>query len=374
MLTRRSLIQTTAAGTALALATQAKAQGTGSTGGRYRIIGLEEHIVLPEMQAAWRTAPNYFEADFHGFGDSDLAQRLRNTGDRRLEDMDNQGVDMQVLSAMTPGVTSLPADVAIPAARDFNDALAGVVDTRPDRFQGFATLAMQDPDAAAEELERCVTQHRFAGAMIYGRIGDRKLDDLANDVIYATAARLGVPLHLHPQIIPQSVNEAYYTGINQELDFQFGGPGIGWYYDLGVQVLRMVLSGTFDRHPNLQIILGHWGEVVLFYLDHAQYTYRYVELERPFMDYFRQNMWVAGSGTQSDRYLRWATEVMGVDRMLYSTDYPLTFQLDDPYIETSNGAARDLIDRSPFTDAEKAAIGAGNWQRLIAPVTNAFEL
>lgn len=374
MFTRRKLIQTTAAGAAVVMATRTNAQNTGPDSEKYRIIGLEEHIVLPEMQAAWRTGANFFEADFHGFGGSDLAQRLRSTGDRRLEDMENQGVDMQVLSAMTPGVTTLAPDVAIPAARDFNDALAAVVDTHSDKFQGFATLAMQDPDAAAAELERCVTEHGFAGAMLYGRVGDRKLDDPANDVVYATAARLGVPLHLHPQIIPQSVNEAYYTGINQDLDFQFGGPGIGWYYDLGTQVLRMVLNGTFDRHPDLQIILGHWGEVVLFYLDHAQYMYRYVDLERPFMDYFRQNMWVAGSGTQSDRYLRWATEVMGVDRMLYSTDYPLTFQLDDPYVETSNGAARDLIDRSPFTDVEKAAIGSGNWQRLIAPVTNAFEL
>lgn len=344
-----------------------------STNEDYRIIGIEEHVVLPEMQAAWKHSPHFREMPFLGFGDSLLAQRVRDTSDMRLADMDDQGVDMQVLSAMTPGVTGLPADIAIPAARDFNDALAAVVGTRPDRFQGFATLAVQEPEAAAAELERCVTQHKFPGAMLYGRIGDRPMDDPANDVLYETAARLGVPLHLHPQRVPEAVSAAYYSGISPKADFQFAGPGIGWYYDLGVQILRMVLNGVFDRHPKLQIILGHWGEVVLFYLDHAQFLQTQVELDRPFMDYFRENMWVAGSGTQSDRYLRWSSEVVGIDRMLYSTDYPLTFQLGDPFIETSNGAARGLLDRSPFSAEEKAAIASGNWCNLVAPITNAFE-
>lgn len=111
---------------------------------------------------------------------------------------------------------------------------------------------------------------------------------------------------------------------------------------------------------------------MLFYLDHISYLQGRANIKRPLIDYFRQNIWVTGSGTQSERYLRWTAEVVGVERMLYSTDYPFTFGTGDQFIETSKGRARSFLDNSSFTLEQKAAIASGNWQRLIAPVTKAF--
>jgi predicted TIM-barrel fold metal-dependent hydrolase len=153
--------------------------------------------------------------------------------------------------------------------------------------------------------------------------------------------------------------------------------GLGWYYDLGVQYLRMIFSGVFDRFPGLQVIAGHWGEVVLFYLDHTGILAPNAGLQRTLADYFRQNFWVAGSGTVSDRYLRWTAEVVGTDRMLYSTDYPYTYGTRPggfPFLDTSAGVARTFLERAPFSDEEKAAIGSGNWERLTAHVTRGDRL
>jgi uncharacterized protein len=261
-----------------------------------------------------------------------------------------------------------PAD-AVSVAREANDALAEVVAAHPDRFQALAAIPTPDPEAAAGELERAVTMG-FRGAMLYGRTGSRLADAPEFDDLYATAERLGVPLHFHPQTPPQPVMEAYYSGLG-DIGRGLGTAGLGWYYDLGVQYLRMILSGVFDRHPGLQVIAGHWGEVVLFYLDHTGIMAPNAKVERPLADYFRQNFWVAGSGTVSERYLRWTAEVVGTDRMLYSTDYPYTYGTRPggfPFLDTSGGVARSFLEKAPFTEEEKIAIGSGNWERLTGKV------
>lgn len=340
---------------------------------RLKIIGLEEHVTPPQFQAAW-TRAGLPETPEVGFGDSPVAQRLRDAGDQRVADMDDQGVDMQVLSLATPGVQSLAMAQAVAVAREANDALAGIVRGRPDRFQAFAALPTPDPDAAAAELERAITELGLCGGMLYGRTGDLKPEAREFDALYDTAERLGVPLYFHPQRPVQGVLDAYYSGMNDALDGGLATAGLGWYYDLGVQVLRMVFMGVFDRHPDLQVVLGHWGEVVLFFLDHVGIMEGAAEMERPLMDYFRTNVWVTGSGTTSERYQRWTAEVVGVDRMLYATDYPYTFGTGYPYIETSGGVGRSFLADAPtFTAEEKAAIGSGNWKGLIAPVTDGFE-
>lgn len=128
----------------------------------------------------------------------------------------------------------------------------------------------------------------------------------------------------------------------------------------------------FDRHPNLQVIVGHRGELVLFFLDHIGVMQSMgLHLERPLAEYFRQNIWITGSGTLSERYLRWTAEVVGTDRMLYATDCPFTFATGFPFIDTGDGRVRSFLEDSGFTDEEKAGIGSGNWERLIAPLSAA---
>ncbi len=344
----------------------------GSGAQRLKIIGLEEHLVLPEIQEVWARTPGVVQGPATGFGDDPNSRRLRDFGDLRLRDMEDQGVDMQVLALASPGVQNLaPAD-SVAVARAVNDRLASIVRGRPDKFQAFAAIPTPQPSAAAAELERAVTQLGLRGAMLYGRTGDVKPEARVFDDLYATAARLRVPLYFHPQTIPGVVSDAYYNGIGEQFDRGFAGAGIGWYYDLGIQMLRMIYTGVFDRHPDLQVIVGHWGEVVLFYLDHVGFLKSGPDNERPVMDYFRRNFWITGSGTQSDRYLRWTAEVIGVERMMYSTDYPYTFGTGDEFVETSGGRGRSFLEQaSSFTPTQKLAIASGNWERLMSTVASA---
>lgn len=322
-----------------------------------RIVALEEHFVVPEVLDAWSRLPGRFGETLSGYGDDPLAQRLRDVGDRRRADMDDQGVDVQVLSLNTPGVQNLAAADAVSVARDANDALAGIIATDPGRFQGFAAIPTPDAGAAAAELQRTVADLGFRGAMLNGRTGTTSLDDPRFDDLYGVAERLRAPLHLHPQTPVQPVQEAYYTGFGAAADSLFANFGIGWHYETGVQLLRMIFGGVFDRHPDLQVIVGHWGEVVLFYLERiAQMQRMSLHLERPLADYFRRNVWVHGSGVLSERYLRWTTEVVGTDRILYATDYP--------FVDTFSGKARAFLEGAPLSDAEKTAMGSGNWERL----------
>ncbi|GII82179.1 amidohydrolase [Sphaerisporangium siamense] len=332
---------------------------------RLRIIALEEHVALPAIMEAWSRA-GVPELPNLGFGDTPVARRLRDTAETRLAHMDDQGVDVAVLSIASPGVQNLPGPDAVAVARDTNDELAAIVAGDPARFQAFAAIPTQSPPAAAAELERAVTKLGLPGAMVYGRTGSKLADDPSYDELYAAAERLRVPLHFHPQMPVQGVVDAYYSGIGS-LGPALAGPVIGWYYDLGVQYLRMIFSGVFDRYPGLQVIAGHWGEVVLFYLDHVGCFADAAGLDRPLADYFTRNFWIAGSGTVSPRYLRWTAEVVGTERMLYSTDYPFTYGFRPggfPFVDTSGGVARSFLENAPFTGEQKADIAHRNWERL----------
>jgi uncharacterized protein len=321
-----------------------------------RIVGLEEHFVVPELVDAWRRLAGGGEV--HGGGDDPLSRRLRDVGEERIAAMDDQGVDVQVLSLTSPGVQNLTAADAVPVAREANDALAGIVAAHPDRFQAFAAVPTPDPAAAAEELERAITTLRFRGALLNGRTGDVNADDRRFDDLYGVAERLGAPLYLHPQTPTAPVREQYYSGFGDEVDGAFANHGIGWHYETGVQLLRMVLGGVFDRHPGLQVVVGHWGEVVLFFLERfeAGIGRTGLHLERSIEDVFRQNVGVTGSGMLSERYLRWTAEVIGVDRILYSTDYP--------YVPTGDGRARAFLESAAVSEEGRASIASGAWERL----------
>jgi uncharacterized protein len=337
---------------------------------KIRIVALEEHVALPVLLEAW-TKAGMPQIPQMGYGDEPFARRMRDVAELRLADMDDQGIDVQVLSLPSPGVQNLAAADAVVVARAANDALAEIVDRNPERFQALAAIPTSSPEVAAQELERAVTQLGLRGAMLYGRTGDVLADSPQFDDLYATAARLHVPLHFHPQTPVAPVIEAYYSNLPNRSGFGLATAGLGWYYDLGVQYLRMIFSGVFDRHPDLQVIAGHWGEVVLFYLDHTGILGHNAKLERPLIDYFRQNFWITGSGTVSERYLRWTAEVVGTERMMYSTDYPYTFATRPggfPFLDTSGGVGRSFLEEAPFSQEEKLAIGSGNWEQLTGHV------
>ena len=326
-----------------------------------KIIGLEEHFATPDVLRAWGALdPRWQDVALKQSNGGEVGRRLGDFAEARLAAMDETGLDVQVLSLTTPGVQSLDAREAAALQAASNDLLADVVRRRPDRFQGFATLATPDPTAAARELERAVTSLGLNGAMLFGRTRDKPLDHSDNWPIFETAAALRAPLYVHPQSPAPAVREALYDGFGDALDGAFATFGLGWHYETGVQILRLVLAGVFDRFPDLQIITGHWGEVVLFYLDRIDGLAGPAKLDRPVSEYLKSHLSVTPSGIWSQRYLGWAREVLGPERILFSTDYPYRF--------TPEGGARRFLEEADLSEADRIAMAHGNWERLVGRI------
>lgn len=325
-----------------------------------KTVGLEEHFGTADVSAAWgRLNPPGGDSALPS-PEGEIARRLADLTAERFAAMDECGLDVQVLSLTSPGLQNLAAAEASALQGPTNDLIAEVVRAHPDRLQGFATLATSAPAKAAEELERAVTRLGLNGAMVYGRTGDTNLDDRQFWPIFETAAALHAPLYLHPQSPPRPVRTAYYSGFNEWADAAFATFGIGWHYDAGVQLLRMIVGGVFDRFPDLQVIVGHWGEVVLFYLDRIDNMAPVAGLARPVSEYMRSNVFVTPSGIFSQRYLRWTIETVGVERILFSTDYPYRF--------AAGNGARGFLQEADLSDDDRAKIASANWQKLVAGI------
>jgi predicted TIM-barrel fold metal-dependent hydrolase len=326
-----------------------------------KIIGLEEHFLSADVLAAWRELdPRWQDVALKHSDRGEIGDRLADLAEQRIAAMDETGMDVQVLSLTAPGLQSLEPDQAVALQTASNDLVAETVRRHPDRFQGFATLATPDPQQAARELERAVQKLGLNGAMLFGRTRDRNLDHRDNWPIFEAAAALRAPLYIHPQSPVPAVREALYSGFSDDIDSAFATFGLGWHYETGVQILRMVLAGVFDQFPDLQLITGHWGEVVLFYLDRIDGLARPAKLKQPVSEYFRQHVSVTPSGMWSERYLRWAIEVLGVERILFSSDYPYRF--------TPNGGARRFLETADLSETDREAIAHGNWERLAADI------
>ena len=196
----------------------------------------------------------------------------------------------------------------------------------------------------------------FAGTMLCGRTRDRNLDHPDFLPILQTAATLGVPVFIHPQIPQRAVRDVYYSGFGEPVDTAFAAFGLGWHYEAGIQFVRLMLAGVFDRLPGLQIILGHWGEVVLFYLERLNSLARVTKLERPVADYFKQNLYVTPSGMWSPDYMQRTVDIVGPERILFSTDYPYQYR--------PGGAGRAFVEQAALSMANKELFAHGNWERL----------
>jgi predicted TIM-barrel fold metal-dependent hydrolase len=262
---------------------------------------------------------------------------------------------VQVLSLTTPLLHDLGTE-SVSMARRINDALAEAVARHLTRLQAFATLPVAQPEDAARELERCVESQCFTGTMLCGRVGTRQLDQRDFAPIFESAAGLGVPILIHPRTPPMPVREAYYSGFSPTVDAAFATFGLGWHYDAGIQFVRLLLAGTFDRHPGLQLILGHWGELVLFYAERLAAMDRFTCLDHPIATYLRRNLYVTASGMFLPQYLQRAAAIVGHERLLFSTDFPYRYR--------PGRDARRFLDACGLSAADKAAFAHGNWHRL----------
>jgi uncharacterized protein len=322
-----------------------------------RIIAIEEHWNSASIRDALDRLPAGARDEsvaFNAMGDNQA--RLEDIGQGRLEAMDAAGIDVSILSVVTPATQPLPAREAVALARAANDEAASAVRAHPARLRAFATVPTSDPQAAAAELERCATQLGHVGAMVHGRTGTRPLDDPAYDDLFATAARLRQPIFIHPQIPSNQLRDVSYRGLDPLVDLGLATFGWGWHMEAGLSALRLILRGTFDRHPDLQLVLGHWGEMLLFWTDRVDSLSGVAKhLERRVSEYIRANIHITSSGMLQERLLRHTLDFTGADRVLFSTDYPF-HRPDATAVEQFFEAVPD--------PAERTRIASGNAEVL----------
>lgn len=256
---------------------------------------------------------------------------LAELGPGRIGAMDAAGINIQILSAHTPGVQNVPGQEGIDFAYRLNKMIAnGPMATYPGRFQAYATLPLQDPEASADELERAVREDGFVGAMTNGFIGTKFLDHPDFKPLLARAEALDVPIYLHPGFPPKEVFDIYYRtmrpGQDQGfVDYIFSGSGYGWHQEVLTQCLRLILTGVFDTFPKLQMIVGHMGEGLPFYYERIQEDLGDTtegSLNKPIGQYFNDNFWYTTSAFFQDELLHLLLKYISVDRVMFGTDYP----------------------------------------------------
>jgi uncharacterized protein len=323
-----------------------------------KVISIEDHWTTAGIDRALRAQPAGSRDESVVLNDrGDIPARLLDLGELRIAAMDEAGIDLEIVSVAPPGTGGLPAAEAVALAREANDLASEAVAAHPDRLRAMTTLPLSDPAAALAELERTAGDPAHVGVMAYGRSGEHPLDDPAYDEVLGAAATLGMPLFVHPQVPPDAVREASYSGLGDPtIDLALATFGWGWHLEAGTAALRLILGGSFDRHPDLQIVLGHWGEMVLFALDRVDSLSNVAtHLERRVADYFQTNVHIATSGMLTPRLLRHALDFTTADRILFSGDYPF-HRLDAEQIEVFLSGLPDEESRRKVASANAEAL------------------
>lgn len=286
-----------------------------------RTITIEEHFVTESFLRATGTRGDNVPPPI-----AQLRPKLLDLGAGRIAAMDEASIDYQVLSLAAMGFDALDATTATSLARDVNDELAAAVRACPNRLGGFATLALQDPRTAAQELDRCITKLGFHGVLLNGTTGGLFLDDPRFLPVFEAAAALRVPIYLHPSLPPEKVRQAYFSGLAGELGLLLSIAGWGWHAETGLHTLRLIVAGIFDRLPDLQLIIGHMGEGLPYALARSSSVLSQAtpRLRQPVYAYFQSNIHVTTSGYFTQPPFRCALEVLGIDRLSFSVDYPFS--------------------------------------------------
>jgi predicted TIM-barrel fold metal-dependent hydrolase len=284
------------------------------------LIAIEEHWMMPDLRSALSAMPQRDESlAFNEMGDNQ--QRLEDLGAGRIAAMDALGIDVSILALTPPGTQPLAPKDALHLSRAANDVAAAAVRSHPSRLRALSTLPMSSPQDVAGELARAAGMGHV-GTMVYGRAGDLLLDDPVYDDFFSAASELGQSVFIHPQLPSVAVRDASYRGFDPMTDLAFATFGWGWHLDAATAALRLILRGTFDRHPDLQVVLGHWGEMLLFWLDRADNLSRIAGLRRSVSDYMRSNFFITVSGMLNPALLDHALSATSIDRLIFSTDYP----------------------------------------------------
>jgi predicted TIM-barrel fold metal-dependent hydrolase len=317
-------------------------------------IGLEEHFAIADTLS-----------DSKGFLPDkvwqELSGRLIDMHDRRLKEMDQNGVEMMILSLNAPAIQAIPDPKrADEMSRKANDFLAEAVSKRPDRFQALAALPLQDPDLASRELIRCVKELGFKGSLANGfsQVNDPDVPvyyDLPQYwSFWAECEKLDVPFYLHPRNpLPQDCR--IYQGHPWLM-----GPAWAFGQETAVHALRLMASGLFDKHPKLNIILGHLGEGLPYSIWRVDNCNGWVPdrhnypAKKKLGDYFAANFYLTTSGNFRTQTLIDAMLEIGSDRIMFSTDWPFE-NVDHASI---------WFDNASISDNDRIKIGRTNAAKL----------
>jgi len=269
--------------------------------------------------------------------------------------MDAAGIDMQVLSLTTPHINLFEASEGTTWSRKVNDELSAVVKKYPDRFVGLAAVAPQSPGEAADELERAVTELGLKGVCIHSHARNEYLDDRKYWAIFERAEKLDVPIYLHPTTPSAAILKPY-----ADYGFPLYGPVLGFAADVALHTMRLIYSGLFDRYPKLQIILGHMGEGLPYWLSRLDFFWLrpWVEakpaIERKPSDYIKTNFTITTSGMFFQPALICAYLALGADKITFAVDYPYE----------DNEEAVQFMKETLICDSDKEKIYHLNAERL----------
>jgi 5-carboxyvanillate decarboxylase len=361
-ISRRKLL--TAAAAAAVAVPAAAVSNTSRRKSRMFKIATEEAFAIPEWLDAMgqipMEGPEASEVRFLRFVQSIEAWRKGLTDfSHRLAIMDECGVDMHLLSLTTPGVQSFAPDQASAVARLVNDRLAEIIAKHPARFAGLATVAPQQPEAAAVELERAISRLGLNGLLINSYTNDEYLDLPKYDPILAAAARLGAPLYIHPRTPSPSMVKPYAA---------HGLIGALWGFaaDTGLHAMRLIMSGVFDRHPDLTVVLGHMGEGIPYWfwrIDNMYQKYNALgagaaigikPLKQLPSEYFRTNIYMTTSGMNSHDNLRFAIDLLGSERIMFAIDFPYE----------SSAQSVQFLETAPIGERDRENIAHRNAERV----------
>lgn len=327
-----------------------------------KVIALEEHTLDMPIGAASAKVCSDNYPYYHEFTHpQNYFSKVVNPfehGQRRIKEMDKNGIDIEVLS-YTNTTQWLSGPEALTLSKAANDSLAQAVKEYPTRFRAFATLPWSDPFAASQELRRSIQELGFVGTLISGRpqTDNVYLDDECYYPIWEVLTEFDLPIYIHPGLTSPDAIKAYYTGYNNQIGMMLSTFGFGWHLEAGIQVIRMILSGVFVKFPTLKVISGHWGELVPYYLSRFDHMFppSMTGLPENFSFYYKRNVWVTPSGIYDNDDFELCAKKLGIDHILFSADYP--------YI--SEEGVRSFVENLPASDEEKEKFGSKNAEKLL---------
>ena len=328
-----------------------------------KIIAIEEHSMNREIGCAThdtihKVFPYYgtFLAP-HSADKAKVASDPFELNEKRVKEMEASGIDMEIMSY--PDATQwLSETEALDISRKANNMMYENIKAFPNHFKAFATLPWVNPQEAANELRRTVNELGFVGTLISGRpqTGSIFLDDKSYYPVWEALTELDLPIYIHPNFPTTELCKSYYSGFDEKVNMVLSTYGWGWHLEAGIQVLRMIIAGVFDKFPTLKIISGHWGEIIPYYLPRIdqKLSKDITGLPEDFSTYYKNNVWVTPSGVFDNDNLEYCVHKLGVDHILFSADFP--------YLGVEN--TRAFFDNAPLTEKDKELIAYRNAEKL----------